>query len=734
MRKNIIRKVWMFITAGMIASLFLMLKMQPVYADELDMDTEMEMVTDTGIITEQEDADTDALDLDQVVDDEAELEPDGEPYSFSIYTTNLPDGECYVYGINGDASGALIIPATISVTYGETIKVYKVVGINDGAFNGKKGLTSVEFPEGIRIIKSGAFQDCTGLEGDLSLPDSVTKIENDAFARCTGLNGKLKLPSNLAEIGGRAFTGCGFTGSLDLPTGLEVIGYEAFKDCSGFTDTLIIPGSVNKILRNAFEGCTGFKNTLTIPASLSDVGKEVFKGCTGFTGLALSEGVTTVSEGEFTDCTGMTGTLVLPDSIKDVKNGAFKNCGFTGNLTIPDGITNLASEAFACPEIDGTLTVPQSVTNADSWAFLGMLKVKRIINNSNARLQLILDFIDRNDKETFFLNTATQEKLYGTNKSGGNDELPQGTFWRNGDFKVAVTGVSLDRTTAEMKVGGKVTLTSTVEPADATNKKVTWKSDKTSIATVNASGVVSGVSPGTTVITVTTNDGGKTAKCTVTVKPIAVTGVTLNKTSADLNAGSTLTLTATISPSNATNKKVTWKSSNTGIATVTDKGVVKGIKAGKATITVTTTDGKKTASCTITVKVPVKSVSIKNKITIIKGEKYTLKANITPDNATNKGVTWSSSDTKVAKVSGKGVVTAKKKGTAYITVTTNDGKKTATCKVTVKNPVKVKSVSLNKTKKTLKKGKTFKLKATITPKDATVKTVTWKSSNKKLQL
>ena len=237
---------------------------------------------------------------------------------------------------------------------------------------------------------------------------------------------------------------------------------------------------------------------------------------------------------------------------------------------------------------------------------------------------------------------------------------------------------------------------------------------------------------GTTTITVTTNDGGKTAKCTVTVKPIAVTGVTLNKTSADLNAGSTLTLTATISPSNATNKKVTWKSSNTGIATVTDKGVVKGIKAGKATITVTTTDGKKTASCTITVKVPVKSVSIKNKITIIKGEKYTLKANITPDNATNKGVTWSSSDTKVAKVSGKGVVTAKKKGTAYITVTTNDGKKTATCKVTVKNPVKVKSVSLNKTKKTLKKGKTFKLKATITPKDATVKTVTWKSSNKKV--
>ena len=114
--------------------------------------------------------------------------------------------------------------------------------------------------------------------------------------------------------------------------------------------------------------------------------------------------------------------------------------------------------------------------------------------------------------------------------------------------------------------------------------------------------------------------------------------------------------------------------------------------------------------------------------------KITLKATVSPKNATNQKITWKSSNKKIATVSSKGVVTGKKKGTVKITVTTADGKKTASCTVMVKDPVKVKSVKLNKTKATVKKGKTLKLKATIAPKNATNTEVTWKSSKPKMTI
>ena len=166
----------------------------------------------------------------------------------------------------------------------------------------------------------------------------------------------------------------------------------------------------------------------------------------------------------------------------------------------------------------------------------------------------------------------------------------------------AVTGVSLDQSSATIKEGANVTLTATITPANATNKNVSWTSSNEAVATV-ANGVVTGVSVGTAVITVTTEDGGMTASCTVTVESatIAVTGVSLNKTSIDLSLGQNFTLVATIAPVDATNKAVSWESSNTDVATV-ENGVVTAVAEGTAIITVTTADGGKTATCTVNVK------------------------------------------------------------------------------------------------------------------------------------
>ena len=257
---------------------------------------------------------------------------------------------------------------------------------------------------------------------------------------------------------------------------------------------------------------------------------------------------------------------------------------------------------------------------------------------------------------------------------------------------VSVTGVTLNKTSVSLEEGENETLVATVAPSDATNMNVTWKSDNTAVATVDATGKVTAVKAGTATITVTTADGGKTATCqvTVTAKVVAVTGVTLDKSTATLELGDNLTLVPTIAPSNATNKNVTWKSSNETVATVDATGKVVALKAGTATITVTTADGNKTATCTVTVNdetpstIPVTGVSLnKATATLEIGDNLTLVATIAPSNATNRNVTWKSDNTAVATVDATGKVVALKAGTATITVTTEDGNKTATCEITV---------------------------------------------------
>lgn len=167
---------------------------------------------------------------------------------------------------------------------------------------------------------------------------------------------------------------------------------------------------------------------------------------------------------------------------------------------------------------------------------------------------------------------------------------------------VDATGVTLQKD-LELGIGNTATLQATIAPSDATNKNVTWSSSNESVATVDVDGVVTGITAGTAIITVTTEDGGFTASCAVTVNTISVTGVSLDKTTAAVTIGRTITLVATVTPEEATNKNVTWSSKNESVATV-ENGVVTGIAAGTATITVMTEDGTKKAECEVTVSEP----------------------------------------------------------------------------------------------------------------------------------
>lgn len=289
---------------------------------------------------------------------------------------------------------------------------------------------------------------------------------------------------------------------------------------------------------------------------------------------------------------------------------------------------------------------------------------------------------------------------------------------------VAVTSVSLNKTELSLTKGQSETLTATVKPDDATDKTVAWASSDSAIATVDASGKVTAVAGGNAVITA--KAGNQEAKCSVVVS-VPMESVSLNKTELFLEKGKSETLTATITPSDATENKVDWSSSNTAIATVDVNGKVTAVAGGSATITVKV--GEKTATCSITVTVSVESVSLdKTNLTLEEGASDYLTATINPSDATDKIVSWNSSDSGIATVDPNGKVTAVKEGTATITV--HAGDKKADCSVTVqKKVIAVDVITLDKGNATLFVGNTLTLSATVLPNDATDKTVTWTSSN-----
>ena len=292
---------------------------------------------------------------------------------------------------------------------------------------------------------------------------------------------------------------------------------------------------------------------------------------------------------------------------------------------------------------------------------------------------------------------------------------------------VEVTGITLDKEVLALVTGESETLTATVIPDDATDPTVTWSSSDERIATVK-DGVVTGVAVGLATITATAGD--KSATCAVTVSEayIPVTEISLDKDKLEMTEGDTETLTATVKPDDATDKTVTWSSSDEAIATVVD-GVVTAITEG--TVVITATAGDKSATCQVIVNkkfIPVTKVTLnKTSMVLIPGETETLKATVEPDDATDKTVTWSSSNERVATVV-DGVVTAVSEGTAVITATAGD--KSATCQVTVSKPViPVTGLSIDKTELELIKGEYDIITATVTPDDATYKSVTWSSAD-----
>ncbi len=290
-----------------------------------------------------------------------------------------------------------------------------------------------------------------------------------------------------------------------------------------------------------------------------------------------------------------------------------------------------------------------------------------------------------------------------------------------------VTSVELDYTNITLKLEEQFRLTALVLPEDASDKTVIWSSSDTSVATVNENGMVTAVGSGSATILCKSADSGETSMCNVTVYQ-PVTGITISNDTMTVRKGTEFWLNATCQPENAMNKSVIWSSSDTTIATVDKNGKVTALEPGNCVITATSQDSGVTAKCSLTVTQPITGIYLNTTSkTILAGEKFVLIPTITPLDADNKNVIYTSSDTSVATVDADGVVTGVRGGRAVIIAKTEERGLIASCLVTVQEFVS--SVNITTDSAQMNLGTVIQLQAEVLSETATNKKLSWSSTN-----
>ncbi len=577
-----------------------------------------------------------------------------------------------------------------------------VTNIEKYSFSSCISLTSVDIPNSVTNIGDAAFENCISLIS-VDIPNSVTSIGQSAFYDCISLI-SVDIPNSITSVENFAFYNCKSLISVDIPNSVTSMGDFSFSSCKSLANTTSLINNVSNVTMGIRTFDWSNNSVLHVPAGTkgdyqaADIWKyfdniqEIIAGSVTHVILSKSSKIVAVGD-EFTleasvkpnDATNKNVTWSTSDA-----NIATVDAG--GKVTA----LQLGEATITATSEDGNKTATCTVTVGVPVEGVTLDKISHKVNvGEEFTLQATVNPGNATVKDlkwrtsNWFVASVDDNGKVTTHREGIatiTATSEDGNYTANCMVTVAaipVTSVTLDKATHTLILGEEFTLQATVNPDNATNKKLIWKSDNREVAKV-INGIVKSQKPGTANITVTTIDGNYTATCTVMVK-IPVTGVTLDKTTHTINVGEEFTLQANISPDNATNKNVTWSTSDAAIATVDDNGKITAKKAGTATITVTTEDGNYTATCTVTVTaIPVTSVTLdKTTHTINVGEEFTLQATVNPDNATNKNITWSTSDATVATVDDNGKVTAKKAGTATITVTTEDGNHTATCEITV---------------------------------------------------
>lgn len=469
-----------------------------------------------------------------------------------------------------------------------------VLTVGSYAFGGCKNLEKVHLPKNIKNIEKGTFKDCSVLK-DITIPDTVMKIGDVAFSGCTALP-QITLPASVQTIGDKAFSHCEALADVKLSEGLTSIGSYAFEY------NIALP-------------------KVTLPNTLESLGERAFQYCDVLADVDLGAGLKVIPEYCFYEDPALQ-KVILPYQFTTVNASAFANCTKLTDITFNRNVSSVDASALSYKDkttihgVKGTYAETFASDNGFKFEALNapatgitLSKEKiEIAKDKSIRLTASLTPVDTSDELTW---TSSNEEVAtvedGVVKAVGLGEAEivamAGSVTKSCPVKVyqGVNNITLDVTSHTMTIGDFLQLTATIYPKDAEYKDVIWSSNNEDVAVVDQKGLVQAKAYGKVKITATSKDGGLEAVCNVTVEPVAVTEVSLNAKAVTLKVGETYQLKETILPENATDKTVTWTSSNTKAATVSG-GAVTAVGTGSAVIIVKTNSGAKTASCTVTVQ------------------------------------------------------------------------------------------------------------------------------------
>ena len=539
--------------------------------------------------------------------------------------------------------------------------------IDGGTFDNCANLKTVMFEDGTTEIAEGLFAGCTGIE-QIRIPDTVTVIESGAFGGCINLK-EIDVPNSVTEIQRSAFEYCSSLKTAKLSENLKSIGMYSFNNCTSLTE-VHLSDILKEIPSNTFSGCKKL-TTINFPSTLTTIGDSAFYGCESLPEAILPSGVEKIESNAFKNCKSLK-KAVVPDTVSSIGSSAFYGCEALTDITLGSKLKKIDSQTFyGCTALP-SIVIPYNVTTIGDSAFVNCTKLTQItVPRNTASIESNAFSYPR--KMTMYGPSGCYAQTYANGK--GIKYVAQ---------DIHATSIRLDITNKTAEYYDEFQLTATIAPQNFTDA-VTWTSSNEDVATVSDTGYVEVCGVGTAVITVTA--GNVKAACTVTV-PQLIDWIEFDEDEIELKSGETYQLRPDISPSNATNKKLKYTSSDTKVAEVSASGLVTAKSEGEARIRAAATDGSdEYAVCYVTVtgKAKVTGITLnQTSATLGRGKKLALKAAISPSYASNKKVVWKSANTKVATVDGSGNVTAKAPGRTKITVTSAENSSyQASCTVTV---------------------------------------------------
>ena len=547
------------------------------------------------------------------------------------------------------------------------IEIPKSLDSSGGPFENCISLKKVTFEKGTTKISRSLFAGCNGLE-EIYIPDTITVIGNNAFSSCTKLE-QINFSNKLTKIESYGFYGCTSLKKITLPDSINSIENNIFQNCTSLIE-VHLSNILKEIPVSSFEGCKKL-TTINFPSTLTTIEDSAFSGCESLPEAILPSGVEKIESNAFENCKSLK-KAVVPDTVSSIGGSAFYGCEALTDITLGSKLKKIANQTFyGCAALP-SIMIPYSVTAIGDSAFVNCTKLTQITVPRNTT-SIASNAFSYPKKMTMYGPSGCYAQTYANGK--GIKYVAQ---------DIHATSIRLDITNKMAEYYDEFQLTATIAPQNFTDA-VTWTSSNEDVATVSDTGYVEVCGVGTAVITVTA--GNVKAACTVTV-PQLIDWIEFDEDEIELKSGETYQLRPDISPSNATNKKLKYTSSDTKVAEVSASGLVTAKSEGEARIRAAATDGSdEYAVCYVTVtgKAKVTGITLnQTSATLGRGKKLALKAAISPSYASNKKVVWKSANTKVATVDGSGNVTAKAPGRTKITVTSAENSSyQASCTVTV---------------------------------------------------